>query len=149
MPNFRYTAIDKAGQTISGTMDAADAAAVIATLRRQGQRPIRAEPGGHAWTGLFRVEFTRSGLRRQEVANLTRELSIMLQAGQDLDRALRFLDETAPNPRMRKLIGQLRDKIRNGAALAAALSDHDRAASPGSISASSVRAKPAAPSAPR
>ena len=131
MPAFRYTAIDRAGHTVRGAMDAADQASVIASLQRQGQMPVRAEPdvGGHFFADLMRMEFGRRGLRRQEVANLTRELSIMLEAGQDLDRALRFLTETAPNERVRKVTAQLREKVRNGSSLAAALGEH-----PGSFS---------------
>ena len=41
----------------------------------------------------------RGPAARQEVADLTRELAIMLAAGQDLDRALRFLVDTAPKAR--------------------------------------------------
>ena len=126
MASFRYVAIDKAGQMVRGAMEAPDAASVIATLQRQGQMPVKAEPdgAGHFWADLLRMEIGRKGLGRQEVANLTRELSIMLEAGQDLDRALRFLGETGPNRRVRDLTAQLRDKVRNGSSLAAALGDH-------------------------
>jgi general secretion pathway protein F len=131
MAAFRYVAIDKSGRTIRGAMEAADAASVIASLQFQGQMPVRADPdtGGHFWTDLLRMDLGRKGLSRQDVANFTRELSIMLQAGQDLDRALRFLAETGTNKRVRALTNQLRDRVRNGGALTAALADH-----PGSFS---------------
>jgi general secretion pathway protein F len=87
--------------------------------------PVRAEAGGGGFLrDLLATEFGRTGLRRQEVADLTRELSIMLEAGQDLDRALRFLTETAPNPRAARVTEQLRDAVRNGGSLAAALGQH-------------------------
>jgi general secretion pathway protein F len=41
--------------------------------------------------------------------------------GQDLDRALRFMVETAPNPRVAKIMDRVREKVRGGSALAAAL----------------------------
>jgi general secretion pathway protein F len=131
MASFRYVAIDKTGRTIRGAMEAADAAGVVAALQRQGQMPVRAEPdaGGHFWANLLRMDIGRKGLSRQEVANFTRELSIMLEAGQDLDRALRFLAETGPNKRVCALTSRLRDRVRNGGALTAALADH-----PGSFS---------------
>jgi general secretion pathway protein F len=125
MPIFRYVAIDKGGQLVRGTTEAADEPAVIAWLRGQGQLPVRAEAGGGGFLrDLLATEFGRTGLRRQEVADLTRELSIMLEAGQDLDRALRFLTETAPNPRAARVTEQLRDAVRNGGSLAAALGQH-------------------------
>jgi len=125
MPIFRYVAIDKGGQLVRGTTEAADEPAVIAWLRGQGQLPVRAEAGGGGFLrDLLATEFGRTGLWRQEVADLTRELSIMLEAGQDLDRALRFLTETAPNPRAARVTEQLRDAVRNGGSLAAALGQH-------------------------
>ena len=123
MPSFRYVAIDASGQTSRGLMEAASEAEVVARLQRQGSLPIRAEPApqGSFVHDLLHMEFGRRGLSRQEVANFTRELAIMLQAGQDLDRSLRFLVETAPGTRVRNAVEQLRDKVRDGGALAAAL----------------------------
>ncbi len=124
MPAFRYVAVDNAGQMQRGTMDVADQAAVIERLQRQGQIPMRVEPAGKRGflDEVFSIEFgKRRGLTKQDVAGVTRELSLMLGAGQDLDRALRFLVETAPNDRVRNIMGQVRDKVRGGSALAAAL----------------------------
>ena len=53
-----------------------------------------------------------------------RELAVMLAAGQDLDRSLRFICEIAPNARARRILEEIRDAVRNGAPLAAALSRH-------------------------
>lgn len=124
MPLFRYTAIDRAGVTQRGEMEAADEAAVIARLQRDGSIPVRAEPAsaGGVLAGLFHRGAGGQRLRAQEVANLTRELAIMLGAGQDLDRALRFLVETAPNARVRSVVTAVRDRVRDGGTLADALS---------------------------
>jgi general secretion pathway protein F len=127
MPEFRFTAISAAGETTRGSMEATDEAALVARLQRQGQMPLRVEPASRAgfFAGLLTMEFGRGkALRPQEVANITRELAIMLGAGQDLDRALRFLIETAPGPRVAGLIGQVRNAVRDGAPLAAALAQH-------------------------
>jgi general secretion pathway protein F len=124
MPAFRFVAIDSSGKPIHGTVEAASEAAVIEDLQRQGHVPMRAELArrGQFLDRLLATEFNRStGLRRQDVASTTRELAIMLSAGQDLDRALRFVVETAPNPRIKTVIGRIRDKVRNGSALADAL----------------------------
>jgi general secretion pathway protein F len=124
MASFRYVAIDAAGLTQRGLMDAPDAATVIEKLQRQGQIPMRAEPAGNGGflDDLLALEFgRRRGLKRQEVANLTRELATMLSAGQDLDRALRFIVETAATPRLKLVMERVRSKVRGGASLAAAL----------------------------
>ena len=129
MPAFRYSAIDPAGKVLRGVMDAPSEAAVVERLQRGGSIPMRAEPAerGGFLSDLLSRDFGRGGaLTRQDVANATRELAIMLGAGQDLDRSLRFLTETAPNGRVRRVMEQLRDAVRDGAPLSAALGRHPR-----------------------
>ncbi|MBW4025168.1 MAG: type II secretion system F family protein [Proteobacteria bacterium] len=122
MPAFRYVAIDASGKTARGVMEASDEAAVVQRLRREGQLPVRAEPDtGPSFLGRINIDVVRTGLRRQEIANFTRELSIMLAAGQDLDRALRFLVETAPNRRVVGAMERLRQAVRDGDSLAVAM----------------------------
>lgn len=126
MPAFRFIAIDRSGQIARGVMEAPDEAQVILRLQREGSIPVRAERADKRSfvADLLAMEFGNTGLRRQDVTHLTRELSIMLGAGQDLDRALRFLVETAPKPRVAKIVEQLRASVRDGGSLAAALTQH-------------------------
>jgi general secretion pathway protein F len=127
MPAFRYSAITATGELVRGTTDATNEAAVVLQLRRQGQVPARVEPAakGFSIRDLLTMEFgRRRGLGRQEVTNVTRELAIMLDAGQDMDRALRFLVETAPNPRVATVLDEIRQAVRDGSSLAAALTRH-------------------------
>lgn len=127
---FRYVAIAPGGALTQGVMEAPDEAAVVDRLRRQGCIPMRAEPAaGRRPRWLPALPFRGRGLRRQDTADLTRELAVMLGAGQDLDRALRFLIETAANRRVLRVLSQLRDAVRDGSAFAAALAQH-----PGSFS---------------
>ena len=129
MPAFRFTAIDAQGQVQRGIMEAPDQAAVIDRLQRQGHVPMRAEPaeGGSRWTELFTADVgRRRALSRQEMTDVTRELATMLAAGQDLDRALRFIVETAPSPRVAMVMDRVREKVRGGSALAAALAQEPR-----------------------
>ena len=130
MPTWRYEAIDRGGRPIKGEMEAAAESDVLERLRRDGALPLTVVPATHGLAGL--LGFTQSGgetLSPQVVANLTRELAIMLGAGMDLDRALRFLVETAPTRKTARILTALRDEVRDGAPLATALSHH-----PGSFS---------------
>ena len=123
MPRFRYLAIGPGGERRSGLMEAATAAEVAHRLQGEGCAPLRAEPEGTGGiAALLRLELRgRRGLRRAEVADLILELSTMLGAGQDLDRALRHAQEEAPNERVRRVVGALREAVRDGSPLSAAL----------------------------
>lgn len=123
MTMFRYTAIGAAGERLAGLMDAATEAEVIARLQRQGTMPVRAEPADRAprWAGLLQTNLGGNrGLRKQHVADLIRELATMLSAGQDLDRALRYMQETATE-RVRPTVTGLRDAVRDGSPLSVAM----------------------------
>ena len=124
MASFRYIALDPSGQTKRGVMEAASEAEVISRLQRQGSIPMRAEPAGGFLGRLLSQEIGRRGMSRQDVADFTRELAVMLAAGQDLDRSLRFLAETAPNRRVLATVEALRRTVRDGGSLARALAEH-------------------------
>ena len=74
-----------------------------ATFRCAPTRPAEAP-------GLARCCMPNSPARPEPEAtgtgNIMRELATMLAAGQDLDRALRYLHETAPNARVRTVVGR-------------------------------------------
>jgi general secretion pathway protein F len=127
MADWRYAAIDRAGQPVSGILDAPDEASVVSKLHRDGALPLSVTPVRGGLRGALASVLSGSAgsgdkLSRQDVGNLTRELTTMLAAGQDLDRALRFLVETAPNRRVARVVGAIRDDVRDGSPLAAALS---------------------------
>ncbi len=129
MPDFRYLAVSASGELQRGVMAAPDEATVIERLQRQGSTPMRADPAGResALGRLLHADLGRGHkLRRQEVADLTREMATMLAAGQDLDRTLQFMVETAPDARRRGVLTALRDTVRNGGSLAEALIQQPR-----------------------
>lgn len=129
MPSFRWSAINPAGDVVGGMMEAPDRASVVDRLQRQGQLVLRADPadGRRSWTELLQLELRRSrGLDKSALGEITRELAIMLGAGQDLDRALRYVADNTRSPRARAILGNVRDKVRSGSSLAAALAAEPR-----------------------
>jgi general secretion pathway protein F len=128
MPRYRYIAIDAAGTRGQGEMEAADEAGVIRAVQRAGSIIVRTELAAPAGlSGLLSLELGRgNALSRAELTSVTRELGIMLNAGQDIDRALRFLTETAPNRRVAGVLDQVRDAVRDGKPLATALGANPR-----------------------
>jgi general secretion pathway protein F len=124
MPRFRWSAVNDGGEILSGVMEAADRAAVVDRLQRQGQIVLRADPAesGRGWADFLHLELHgRRGFEKSALGEVTRELAIMLGAGQDLDRALRFVAENTRSARARSVLGNVRDKVRSGSSLAAAL----------------------------
>ena len=129
MPSFRWSAVTGGGEVVRGVMEAADRSAVVERLQRQGQIVLRAEPAEERrWFALpFHLELgTQRGLDKNALAEFTRELAIMLGAGQDLDRALRFVADNTRDARARAVLATIRDKVRGGSSLTAALTGEPR-----------------------
>lgn len=131
MPTFRYRALAPTGEVTNGTMEATTQAEVIARLQRQGSIPMHADlaAGGSWLAGLLHTDTASAGqsLRRQETGSIMRELATMLAAGQDLDRALRYVHETARVTRVRAVAQGLRDEVRDGRPFSVALARFPRA----------------------
>lgn len=126
MPSFRWSAVNNGGDVVHGVVDAPDRETLVDRLQRQGQIVLRAEPvgGRGSLADLLRIEIgARRGIDRASLGEITRELAIMLGAGQDLDRALRFVVENVANERSRSILGEVRDKVRAGSSLATALAE--------------------------
>jgi general secretion pathway protein F len=129
MPSYRWSAINGGGDVVRGVMEAADRSAVVERLQRQGQIVLRADPADRR-RGLgdfLQIELGGArGLDKSSLAEVTRELAIMLAAGQDLDRALRFVVDNTRSTRARTILGNVRDKVRGGSSLAVALAGEPR-----------------------
>jgi general secretion pathway protein F len=128
MPAFRWSAVDNRGELVTGIMEAPDQAAVVDRLQRHGQIVVRADPAnsGGGLGGFLRLELGRRGLDKGALGEITRELAIMLAAGQDIDRALRFVGENTRSARARTIVGNVRDRVRAGSTLVAALGAEPR-----------------------
>ena len=129
MPSYRWSAINGGGDVVRGVMEAPDRAAVVERLQRQGQIVLRADPADRrrGLRDLLQIEFGGArGLDKAALAEVTRELAIMLAAGQDLDRALRFVVDNTRSTRARAILANVRDKVRGGSSLAVALAGEPR-----------------------
>src|ERR1051326_2177503 len=129
MPEFRWSAVDSGGEVVSGIMVAAERTGVVERLQRQGQIVLRVDPGGQRRSvgELLRLELGGArGIDKTALSEVSRELAIMLAAGQDLDRALRFVVDNTRSARARAILATVRDKVRAGSSLAATLAAEPR-----------------------
>src|ERR1700675_377947 len=102
MTTFRWSAISAGGEVIRGVTEAPDRITIVDRLQRQGNVVLRAELAERRGRLAELLHVDIAGIRRLDAARLsqfTRELAIMLEAGQDLDGALRFVVDSAANTR--------------------------------------------------
>lgn len=122
MPVFVYRAADRRGQTIDGVMEAPDARAVVERLQKDAYYPIRVAP--HAERSAWPAFGGSSRVGQRDLLAFTQQLATLFEAGLPLDRALAILEELAPNPRVKAIVGDLLASVRGGASLSEALAKH-------------------------
>ena len=123
MPVFTYRAADRRGQTIDGVMEAVDARAVAEQLRKSSYFPIKVAPQSER-TSLFALGGASSRVRQRDLLAMTQMLATLFEAGLPLDRALAILEELAPSPRVRTIVGDLLRSVRGGSSLSEAMAKH-------------------------
>lgn len=122
MALYRYKALNARGELLDGQMEAAGEAEVVARLQEQGHLPVEAKPASEAgsdpsWRALFKPK-PFAGAR---LVQFTQQLATLLGAGQPLDRALGILLELPEDEAARRIVEDIRDAVRGGAALSTAL----------------------------
>ncbi|NDK38030.1 type II secretion system F family protein [Pseudoxanthomonas gei] len=122
MPLYHYKALNTRGEVLDGQMEAASDVEVVARLQEQGHLPVEArlatEGGGG---GSLKSLFQAKPFAGERLVQFTQQLATLLGAGQPLDRALSILLELPEDEKARRTIADVRDAVRGGAPLSAAL----------------------------
>ncbi len=131
MPAFRFEALDAAGKTTHGLVEADNAKAARAQVRAKDLVPLSvsavvagseaAPTGMGGGLRLGRKAFSASGL-----TVWTRQLAGLVGSGLPLERALTALADEAEEPRQRELIAHLRSEVNAGSSFARALASSPR-----------------------
>jgi len=128
LAQFQFRAADAEGKVVEGTIEAGEAAAVVARLQDRGLIPLRvgaaAESKAPARTGGVASSRFRGRLGQRHLLIVTQELSALLGAGLPLDRSLATLTELADHPDLARILDEVLTSVRGGKSLADALGQH-------------------------
>ncbi|MFM9915983.1 MAG: type II secretion system F family protein [Rhizobacter sp.] len=108
---FEYEGKDKNGKIVRGEMRAGGEAMVSASLRRQGILTTKIKKR--------RMSGGRS-IKQKDIAIFTRQLSTMMRAGVPLIQSFDIVARGSPNPRLTKLLTDIRSDVETGTSLSAA-----------------------------
>lgn len=129
MPVFAYRGLAPNGRNVAGVVDADSARNARGKLRELGIFPtdLAEEAGASAATSAgwrVRLPTLRRKLPAPELALLTRQLSTLLGAGVQLTEALGTLAEQSDRPHIKRMLSQVRERVREGSSLADAMTAH-------------------------
>ena len=127
MAAFRFEALDAAGKTVNGLVEADNAKTARAQLRGQQLVPIKVDLVVVAEAeGQPRKLFASRVFNATALSIWTRQLSGLVVAGLPLERALTAMADEAEDPRQRELVAHLRSEVNAGSTFARALSGSPR-----------------------
>ncbi|HEY2030749.1 MAG TPA: type II secretion system inner membrane protein GspF [Myxococcales bacterium] len=137
MPVFEYTGLTEAGKNVRGLRDAESSKTLRQLLRKDGvylTEARAAEAGavaGEQKTGMARevdiaALFGMSGVSSQDLAIATRQLATLIGAGIPLVEALTALTDQIEHPRLKRIMGVVKQKVNEGSSLAAALGENPK-----------------------
>lgn len=126
MPVYGYRGLSAEGRAVAGVVDAESARGARTKLRAQGIFPtdISEEAGARPAATQFRLPGLRRRMSSSELSLLTRQLGTLLGAGVPLEETLGALSEQAARPAARRMLSQVRERVREGGSLADALAVH-------------------------
>jgi general secretion pathway protein F len=130
MPVFQYKALNAAGKAVQGLKEADSPRTLRANLRREGVflteviGEAQAKAQAKRDVNVRRWVLGRVGARDLAVA--TRQLAVLAHAGIPLVEALTALVDQVEHERLKRVLGDVKQRVNEGSALADALAAHPR-----------------------
>src|SRR5436190_3195577 len=129
MPNFKYSAKDATGKTVTGVLDATSQEDAVAAVRRKTLQPIdvrKTSGGATEKVSLATGGKGRSSAKKGEVEIFTRQLATMIGAGIPLLECLEILQAQAESRGFKRGLQRVIEEIRGGSDLSASLLQHPK-----------------------
>lgn len=129
MPVFEYKALTQNGRQTKGLIDADSIRSARLKLKQQGIYPTslletRQREKIRGTTTIF--EFRRGKVSATQLGLATRQLSTLVGAGMPLVEALRALADQVDDEYIKRVIGEVSDRVNEGTTMADALKSYPR-----------------------
>ena len=122
---YEYTGRDRTGKVVTGRLDAASEAMLVARLKGMGYTPLTVRKSG---TGLNRdVNLTiGTGVRLKDLAVMSRQFATMITSGLSLVRSLTILSQQSESKALAATLSTVRSDVEAGQSLSSALAKHPK-----------------------
>jgi general secretion pathway protein F len=130
MPVFEYKALSAAGKTLTGLREADSPRTLRGLLRREGVflTEVLGEKSQRqaASRDVSVKRIFGSRVSAQELAVATRQLAVLIHAGVPLVESLTALVDQVDHERLKRVLGEVKQKVNEGSTMADALAAHPR-----------------------
>jgi general secretion pathway protein F len=130
MPVFEYKALNTAGKPVQGLREADSPKTLRATLRREGvfltEVVGQQQANAQASRDVNVRRWVLGRISAEDLAIATRQLAVLVHAGIPLIEALTALVEQVDKEKLKRVLGDVKQRVNEGAALADALAAHPK-----------------------
>ena len=138
MSKFFYKAVDRSGEHITGTLDAADRKSAVAVLTGQGHFVTELSENKKASSAeslipsidFSQIKFGSRRVSTKDILAMTTQLSTALRAGLPLLNGLELIHQQQTKSGMKDLLADLMSQVSSGQALSDAMEKHPKVFSP-------------------
>src|SRR5437773_4127922 len=123
MPDYKYQGTSRSGGSVSGVMTASNKTELTSLLKRQQITATKMTEKGKE----FNIPSFGGGVNAKELAILTRQFSVMIDAGLPLVQCLEILASQQENKFFQKILAGTRAQVEGGATLSAAMRSSPKA----------------------
>src|SRR5512142_1507007 len=130
MPVFEYKALDGRGKAVQGLREADSPKTLRSTLRREGvfltevlgEQQVKAQQAREVNVKRWVI----GRISAEDLAIATRQLAVLVHAGIPLVEALTALVDQVDKEKLKRVLGDVKQRVNEGASLADALAAHPR-----------------------
>ena len=132
MPTYSYRAISESGTKASGEIEAESADKASSMLAAQGYIPTRVKEERAAGGGvqLSSILDFLSPVKAPELILFTKQFNTLIRAGVPMLSLLKVLEEQTEHPKLRRILGNIHQDIKEGFSLNDAFRRHPRVFTP-------------------
>lgn len=126
MPVFEYKGRSEDGLLVSGLQEAADLDALGSALLLSRITPIEIRQKDAGVAGAIKLDWFEEKITSLDVMLFSRQMYTLLKAGIPIMRALNGIQTSVGNPKLAKVVGQIRTSLDAGRELSVALAEHPK-----------------------
>ena len=133
MSHFAYRGRDRAGEVVTGTLEAVDSAAVATQLFALGVTPVEigaVAPPKEVSGESFLQRLMRPPVQHEDLLLFSRQMHTLLKAGVPIMRALAALQDSTLNVTFRQTLQSVRENLDSGRPLSTAFQRQGKVFSP-------------------
>ncbi len=122
MPRYKYTALAGDGRRKNGSIDASTQSEATRRLASDGLTPLDIRE----LSTKRRLAFSPNRVTAREISDLTREISVLVEANIPIARGLRSVAEHEKNHRLRDMVTDIASMIESGEKLTTAFGKYEK-----------------------